>query len=779
MQGDPTTYSPIPLPPKSRKQATGLVVQSFRLFNDHSGIAWGYEEGIVRCLAAAIIVGILISLGSPALADSAAPPGTLTQPQFDALAEAVSNRVIKKLEDEGFVAAKKPSARTETAAPVARQDDDVLRQEMGDFVERTRNVLAAYPMLWTYLSRFPTDLDDSSSGGRSLFHYLSLLGIAGIGTLGAELLLWLLLTPVRHRLHGALVGAVHIGYVAILAVFDFAGLLAMRLAMFAFVGAWFTGNGDQDRIAGFVLSSLFAWRMYLFVFRIFLRPESAKGRIVPIDDADAGLIYTRLSVTVFIVLVQRIMRAIIEWGASGEVLGAEVLIADVVILATLLWATYTSRNAITAWFTELAATPKGRGGLKMMLARHWMAIVIPFFIVLIGASAFGAITDRRPVPLALILSLNVIIGLLLFETLLHHLRRQFSPVGDPIGVGSRPRLFDVLARSLRVAILIAAALTVAQAWIVDVLGLVDSDQWQSIIRSGLSVGLTVFAAYVAVEFVHFFAARYAIASPSTAPAAVGDPEESTSPATRLATLVPLMKFALLAVIIVVATLIVLSYLGVNITPLIAGASVFGLAISFGSQTLVRDIVSGVFYLADDAFRVGEYIDCGKAKGTVEGFTMRSLRLRHQNGPVHTIPFGQLGQITNFSRDWTTMKFNLRFARNTDLEKLRKAVKKIGLEMMEDPEFKSELIQPLKMMGVADITDNALVIRFKFTARPSNPSAAQRNAIKRMFSVFPAAGIEFANATIAVQSVAGQPDVHAGAAASAALNGLRSSSEAAQ
>ena len=102
---------------------------------------------------------------------------------------------------------------------------------------------------------------------------------------------------------------------------------------------------------------------------------------------------------------------------------------------------------------------------------------------------------------------------------------------------------------------------------------------------------------------------------------------------------------------VVAVLIALEDFGVNTTPLIAGASVFGLAISFGSQTLVRDIVSGIFYLTDDAFRVGEYIDCGKAKGTVEGFTLRSIKLRHQNGQIHTIPFGQLGQITNFSRDW--------------------------------------------------------------------------------------------------------------------------------
>lgn len=151
-------------------------------------------------------------------------------------------------------------------------------------------------------------------------------------------------------------------------------------------------------------------------------------------------------------------------------------------------------------------------------------------------------------------------------------------------------------------------------------------------------------------------------------------------------------------LLVVALLIVLSDFGVNIIPLLAGVSVFGLAISFGSQTLVRDVVSGIFYLAGDAFRVGEYIDCGKAKGIVEGFTLRSLKLRHQNGQVHMIPFGQLGQITNFSRDWTTVKFNLRFARKTDLERLRKVVKAIGQDMLDDPEFKDSFLEPLKMRG---------------------------------------------------------------------------------
>jgi len=188
---------------------------------------------------------------------------------------------------------------------------------------------------------------------------------------------------------------------------------------------------------------------------------------------------------------------------------------------------------------------------------------------------------------------------------------------------------------------------------------------------------------------------------------------------------------------------VLAELGVNITPLIAGASVLGLAVSFGSQSLVRDIVSGVFFLAEDSFRIGEYVDCSKVKGTVEGFSVRSLKLRHQNGQLNIVPFGQIGHITNFSRDWTVVKFNIAFANGTDVELLRKTVKKIGLELMEDPQFKPILLQPLKMQGVVDIKDNSLIVRFKFMARPKNPTMVQRMAIRRMYEQFPALGIQFA------------------------------------
>jgi small-conductance mechanosensitive channel len=250
--------------------------------------------------------------------------------------------------------------------------------------------------------------------------------------------------------------------------------------------------------------------------------------------------------------------------------------------------------------------------------------------------------------------------------------------------------------------------------------------------------------------------------PKNAAEAIADGDAAATPASRLGTMMPLLRIVAGILIGFLAIMIVLEDFGINVTPLLAGASIFGIAISFGSQTLVRDIVSGIFYLTDDAFRVGEYIDCGRAKGTVEGFTLRSIRLRHQNGQVHTIPFGQLGQITNFSRDWLTVKFNLRFARDTDIEKLRKAAKKIGNDMLAVPEIAAEVLAPFKMQGVADIVDNALLVRFKFTARPGNPAMIQREAVKRMFNTFPALGIEFAKegATVILHAPAGAAEAAA-------------------
>ena len=173
---------------------------------------------------------------------------------------------------------------------------------------------------------------------------------------------------------------------------------------------------------------------------------------------------------------------------------------------------------------------------------------------------------------------------------------------------------------------------------------------------------------------------------------------------RLRTLLPIFRNALAAFIGVVAVLTVLSGLGVQIAPLIAGAGIFGVAIGFGSQTLVKDILSGVFFMLDDAFRVGEYIESGSYMGTVESFSLRSVRLRHHRGPIFTVPFGDLGAVKNMSRDWVIEKMSINVTYDTDIDLARKLVKQIGRELAEDPEFKASIIEPLKMQGVDSFGD---------------------------------------------------------------------------
>src|SRR3546814_17427209 len=139
-------------------------------------------------------------------------------------------------------------------------------------------------------------------------------------------------------------------------------------------------------------------------------------------------------------------------------------------------------------------------------------------------------------------------------------------------------------------------------------------------------------------------------------------------------------------------------MGIESGPLIAGAGVVGVAIGFGAQTLVKDIISGVFYLLDDAFRVGEYVQSGSYKGTVESFSLRSVKLRHHRGPLYTVPFGELGAIQNMRRDWVIDKFTVSITYDTDLDQVKKLVKKIGTELLPAPAQGPQHLEPQTRKG---------------------------------------------------------------------------------
>ncbi|MEP3302004.1 MAG: mechanosensitive ion channel family protein, partial [Roseibium sp.] len=249
---------------------------------------------------------------------------------------------------------------------------------------------------------------------------------------------------------------------------------------------------------------------------------------------------------------------------------------------------------------------------------------------------------------------------------------------------------------------------------------------------------------------------------------------------RIATLLPIFRNFLLITIVAIAAMVVLSEMGVNIAPLFAGAGVVGLAIGFGAQTLIRDIFSGAFYLLDDAFRRGEYIDIGSAKGVVEKISIRSMQLRHHRGALTTIPFGEIQHVENFSRDWAMMKLAFRVTYDTDVEKMRKIIKKFGQELLDDEYYGPMFLQPLKSQGILAMEDSAMIARVKFMTKPGKQFELRKVVYAGLQDLFEKNGIKFAHKQVTVRVATGDEEdgqqpgdaaraAAAGAAAAGALD----------
>ena len=233
------------------------------------------------------------------------------------------------------------------------------------------------------------------------------------------------------------------------------------------------------------------------------------------------------------------------------------------------------------------------------------------------------------------------------------------------------------------------------------------------------------------------------------PEADEEKEEGGAGGSRIGTLLVLLRKFIMAIMFVMVSLIILSNLGVNIGPLIAGAGVIGLAIGFGAQTLVKDIIAGIFFLIDDAFRVGDYIETAGTRGMVEHISLRSLRLRHPKGPVFNIPFGSMGTVKNNSRDYIITKLDFRVRYDTDVDKVRKIIKKINKVIMKDEKMGPVLLGKIKSQGVRELDDSAMIMRVKFKTIPGEQFVVRREVFRMMQESFRENGIEFAHRNVTV------------------------------
>jgi small conductance mechanosensitive channel len=169
--------------------------------------------------------------------------------------------------------------------------------------------------------------------------------------------------------------------------------------------------------------------------------------------------------------------------------------------------------------------------------------------------------------------------------------------------------------------------------------------------------------------------------------------------------------------------------------------VIGLAVGFGAQTLVKDVITGLFILVEDTIVVGDYIEVGGHEGDVESISIRTIRLRDPAGSVHTVPFSDIGTVLNYTKDFSFVVLNIGVAYRENVDEVMKVIEDLGREMAEDPTLGPNIITPLDAQGVQSLDDSAVIIRAKMKVSPGTQWGMKREFNRRLKNRFDELGIE--------------------------------------
>jgi small-conductance mechanosensitive channel len=667
----------------------------------------------------------------------APPPVQLSDEQINLIVNAVTGAVLGQMKAGQQPAA--PAPPRPAAAAVQSTEEDLvpyLRRQQTEFFDKFSRTLRAYPALAEHLGSIISRVD----GGPRGLGPLAFLGYMAAIFFTSAALAYGAALAARRLLPGSepKAGPASVGQTLRRAIASLIGL-ALFLAVTNYAHSTFShGMGTQGMVAQWILTSGGHFAVFYTLFLIWFRPGEPAYRIVPLDGNDAKLAMRLFVVMQAVVALRSWISIPIASHQPSPVISAGLLVNNLLFVSSFFLAAIPARDAVRRWI-ENTAIGSGVSDFRRWLAANWLVIAGTSVLAIAAIHAYGAVKGHASVVAGLTRTVEAVEAMILICALAEFVGRR-SDRADQAARRAIPKLPGLVSRMLRVLILMGAATYILKLWAVDALQVMTREQWSTFADFAIAPLVALFAGYLAVSYVNYLSARYLSTHPVTVTPANenGEIVAKSDGSSRLRTLIPIIRISANALIVVMITLLVLSQLGFNITPLLAGASVIGLAISFGSQALVKDIVSGVLFLAEDSFRVGEYIECGNSKGTVDGFTLRSIRLRHPDGQIYTVPFGQIGEIINYSRDWATVKFNMSLDRDADLDDVRRVTKTVAAALKAD--FKDRVLDPLKVQGVKDVTDNAIVVQFMLTSVPNDPGEIERVARSRLLKAFKEEGI---------------------------------------
>ncbi len=711
---------------------------------------------LVAVAVLSVAFGLIATFAAVAQTQDAAPaevtlPDPLTQPQIDGLVSRLSDKEVRDLLLQEL------GNRAETPPEIVPRPDalvDHLATNLRIIIARVETAVTTSPEnLAAIRAAIGKYLEMLGPGGAAQFGGILLAAI--LAGLAVDLLFsaWVLKAGARYLVPVSEVPAfpASLPHLARRLLKDAGGAL-LALMTGALILAWLLPEREVRVGMNIVLWLFFFPRLAWAVLRFFLSPDLPALRLVDTDDWTAKTLVHNLVGVLFVFgLIQTLLAVMQETGMAYSAIGMGFWIN----LLVFLWLGVTVIRC-RAGLKQIVAG----GQVPLMPQEQWMVSAYPAYALVVIALTwlFGLISSALGNREVMRDGLHLVsLGLLLVAPMCDSLIRAIVRLVVPPMQGSGPAAqaaFEASWRShIRVARMIvfgAIVLVLTRLWGLSLVNIAKAGVGDYLGERLVAAIVILAVGYLLLEIVSLAINRkLANLQPDTyagqpAQYQTGNPANMGA-VSRLGTILPPISWMLQAAIVVITVLTALAQLGVNVMALLAGAGVAGIAIGFGAQKLVADLVSGIFFLMDDAFRLNEYISTGKIEGHVEKIGLQSMHLRQSDGALHCVPYSGVDTVGNFSRNWGTDKLDFTVPFDTDIDRVRAIFNQIGEELAEDPAYKGIFLQPFSFKGLVQLNDVGAVVRGKFMFRPEfRRQFAIRREINRMVhDAFTKAGIPFA------------------------------------
>ena len=314
------------------------------------------------------------------------------------------------------------------------------------------------------------------------------------------------------------------------------------------------------------------------------------------------------------------------------------------------------------------------------------------------------------------------------------LRLLFRMIGRRLGQERQapPRAARLAAFAIHAALWLLAAVIVVSVWGLDLLAWASADG-APFVSAALRILLIVVIAVIAWEL--------AIMAIEAAFRSAAADAETPRRAAQLRSLSPMTRGATRTLIAIFAGMMIVSQLGVEIGPLLAGAGVVGIAVGFGAQTLVKDYLTGFSLILEDIVSVGDIVRIGDHGGLVETMALRTIRLRDFDGTLHVIPYSEAQTVHNLTKTFSYYVFNLPISYDSDIDRALDRMNWVGAQMQKDPAFKAAILEPIEVVGVDELADSGVVLKARIKTAPIKQWMVGREYNRRIKMEFDKAGIE--------------------------------------